>query len=346
MSTLLSSEDPAVVAVPSAAGTAIRSYSVLGGVLRTGMDFPELPQTTSRACDWTLDVIDAAPPELVQEPLGERRIGEERYTLSRTAHGYRLVYSHAGCFEISEDGARLRWYPNEAAQIELARAIVLGPALALALELRGLLCLHGSAVEIDGRAIAFVGPKFYGKSTLATALTTAGARLVSDDLLAVTPTASPRVRAGIPSVRLWNDAADRLDVESICDAVLRGVKTTATGFAGRLMDAPDAELAAIYLLAPIPPDAAAAEVEESCRRVRIQGAQAAIELAHQTKLPPNLVGRIAAGKQLMRAAAVAGAIPVWKLHLVHDFTWLDASVARILAWHDDSAAAAEAESAR
>lgn len=320
--------DP-VDASPRAPG--LGDYSVLGGVLRSSLHFPELDRVepSASAPDWALRVARTAPPPVPLVPVGERRVGEELYRLWRTPSGFRLEYSHAGLFDVNDDGVSIVWYPAPDARLELARAIVLGPALSLALELRGHLCLHGSAVALPAGVVAFLGGKHHGKSTLATALTSAGARLVGDDLLAVSPGPPVRVRAGVASVRLWGDAAARLDVASVCDTVIPGVKVTARGFAGRVMTEADAPLVGIYLLAPVPGGVGA----EPCRRTPLAGAAAAIALARQTKLPDSLVGARGAGMQLRAAAATASSVPIWTLDVVRDFSLLDAVVERILTWH-------------
>jgi hypothetical protein len=67
----------------------------------------------------------------------------------------------------------------------LLRIFLEGNILAHALAADGLLALHASAVEVDGRALAIIGPSGMGKSTLAALLCAAGAGLVSDDVLRV-----------------------------------------------------------------------------------------------------------------------------------------------------------------
>jgi hypothetical protein len=71
----------------------------------------------------------------------------------------------------------------------LDREILLGPALVLALALRGTWCLHASAGVFKGHAIAFMGESGLGKSTLAAYLAAEGRphwELVADDILPVT----------------------------------------------------------------------------------------------------------------------------------------------------------------
>jgi len=74
--------------------------------------------------------------------------------------------------------------PDDADQSELVRWLR-GPATAAILYQRGLVPLHGSAVESNGALLAFLGQSGMGKSSIAAALVAGGATLVTDDLLAV-----------------------------------------------------------------------------------------------------------------------------------------------------------------
>lgn len=306
----------------------MRHYRAFGGVLRSEIEFPELSQAdaVSRP-DWAFVVEPGEPPLVPLSELGERQVRQERYQLWRSPHGYRLTYSHAGTFDISNDGT-LIWYHDESSIIELVRSIVLGPAIALALELAGHFCLHGSAVALAEGAVAFLGPKYYGKSTLAMALTAAGGRLLGDDLLVVRPGPPPTVRPGVASVRLWPDVAAALPLGSVCDTLIPGVKTTVTGFADEALASSPCRLKAIYNLAPFGNDRDA----RTAWRERLEPLEATIALAHQTKLPDSLIGMQAAGQQLAMAVAMATSVPVWKLHIVRDVGKLDQVVRQIIDW--------------
>ncbi len=260
--------------------------------------------------------------------LGARQIREERYQLWRLSSGLRLVYSHAGTFDIAGDGSRIVWDHQPDALPELVRSIVIGPAISLALELAGFLCLHGSAVAIGDAAVAFVGPKYHGKSTLATALTAAGGRLIGDDLLVIRAGKPATVRPGVASVRLWADMAAALPLGSICDRLIPGVKTTATGFTCEALAEASTALKAIYVLSPV---AKEATLMAATRRL-LSPSEATVALAHQTKLPASLVGLRAAGSQLAAAAAVAATVPVWTLSVVRDVERLEEVVRQIAEW--------------
>jgi hypothetical protein len=71
--------------------------------------------------------------------------------------------------------------------------ILLGPAIVLALALRGTWCLHASAALFKHHLVAFLGESGEGKSTLAAYLAEAGEpdwRRVADDILPVTANAN------------------------------------------------------------------------------------------------------------------------------------------------------------
>ena len=302
-------------------------YPVLGGILRSELPFPELALAAPGAAPtWTLRAGPGEPPACPLVPLGERRVGSERLRLWETPAGQRLEYSHAGTFDLLP-GGEVAWYRNAASAPELVRAIVLGPVLALALEAAGCLCLHGSAVAVDGRAIAFLGPKHAGKSTLATALAAAGARLISDDVVPLIPGATTTVRAGVACVRLWDDAARHLRVETLCPTVIPGIKTTVSGFERAVRPEGVTRLAAVYLLSPASPGSAPAV------RTPLARPAALVALAHQTKLPDSLVGFRAAGGQLRNAATVVGSTPVYTLQVARDFGALAGVVDQMMDWH-------------
>ena len=308
-------------------------YWAFGGVLESELELPELSSTIRPGpARCRLSVAEFAPPPSGGRSLGARQVGPESYALAELANGFRLEFSHAGVFDIVDNGSRIVWYRRSDALLELVRTIALGPAMALALELAGFLCLHGSAVMIGGDGIVFVGPKHHGKSTLATALTAGGARLIGDDLIAATSGPPPRILPGVASVRLWDDVVDALPLSGICERVISGVKTTASGFPDTALVLDACRLSAVYVLEP-----AVADSVQPCVRTRLPLSVAAIRLAQQTKLPDTLVGMRSAGSQLAQAASLAASVPVWTLSLARDLARLPATVEQLFAWHREAA---------
>jgi hypothetical protein len=80
---------------------------------------------------------------------------------------------------------------------------------ALAIQ-RGTLVLHGTALERDGEAILLLGHPVAGKSTLAWCLLQQGWRLLSSELVAVSP--DGLVLPGMHQLKLWHDAAVALEL--------------------------------------------------------------------------------------------------------------------------------------
>lgn len=304
-------------------------YAAFGGVLRSAIKLPELDRLDAFSRpDWTLRVEPGMPPAVNAVPMGRREVRDEWYRLSRLADGIRLEYSHAGTFDIVSNGSVIIWYRNDDAVPELVRNIVLGPAIAVAMELAGLLCLHGSAVACYGNAIAFIGPKYFGKSTLASALTTAGCQLIGDDLLVVQPGRPPRLLPGVPSVRLWPDIVKAIPIHNVCDTLLSGIKTTATSFAREAVALDHCPLEAVYVLSPVAPDSGGGAV----RREPLSTLEATISFAHQTKLPDSLVGLETTASRLAKFAALAATVPVYRLSVLRDLTKLNESVQQIIDW--------------
>jgi len=97
--------------------------------------------------------------------------------------------------------------------------VLLGPVLAAVLHQRAMLVLHASAVEVDGRAVLFLGDKGFGKSTMAVAMKERGYQLVADDVVAIAfdPERGPCVVPSFPQAKLWPSAAAAigLDAESL-----------------------------------------------------------------------------------------------------------------------------------
>lgn len=98
-----------------------------------------------------------------------------------------LLNVDGGCdFYIAYLGKQITWVEDGHALTDLDRDILLGPALVLALALRGTWSLHASAAVFQERTIAFVGESGQGKSTLAAYLDGTPWRRAADDILPVT----------------------------------------------------------------------------------------------------------------------------------------------------------------
>ena len=166
----------------------------------------------------------------------------------------RMSYVDGTVFVINEKASQI-WVttpPNQT--VEDTAAYLLGPIMGAVLRMREVTCLHGSAVVIDSRAVAFVGVSGSGKSTTAAAFARLGYAVLSDDILALTDKGSHFfVRPAYPRVRLWPESvaglfgsADKLPLMTP-NWEKRFLELNVPGY--RFQDKP-LQLAAIYFLAP------------------------------------------------------------------------------------------------
>jgi hypothetical protein len=125
--------------------------------------------------------------------------------------GVVFQYADGTEFCVSADGREI-WscWPDRATLAD-TETYLLGPVIGFALRSRGVLCLHASAVVIDGHAVALAGGSHAGKSTTAAAFAAAGYPVLTDDLVAVRPDGERwSVAPAYPYLKVWEDSAGHL----------------------------------------------------------------------------------------------------------------------------------------
>jgi hypothetical protein len=312
------------------------TYSVFAGRLRSALRFADLVAAVGPGVDWELHVAQGAAPEpAAPEVLGTDDVVKGvKVRLLRHAAGFRLVFDDTGAFDVVEGGRTLIWYREPNADEDAARLDVLGRVLPLALHAQQTCVLHGSAVRLGDGAIAFLGPKHHGKSTLAHALSAAGAELLSDDAVPVRTGDVTTTLPGVRCVRLWSDSAARFAASIAGSDARTGDKHLLGPAAPATSTNEPVGLAAIYLLEPVP-----AVAVEPVRRTRLGAVEATVALVAQMKLGA-LLGGSETGPVLRCCAEVAGAVAVHRLEVVRDFDRLDDVVAELLRWHAAATVAA------
>ena len=304
-------------------------YRVFGGVLRSELQFPELEPESSHPPRWRLSRV--APPHSISNPV---LLGREEVepgvgvTLCSYSGGLRLTFDDTGVFDVSRSGRRIDWAPVANADLESVRKDVLGRVFAVALDQEGVISLHGSAVALGEVAIAFLAPKFHGKSTTAAALVNAGGRMLADDLVPVTPMPDPMVLPSVRVVQLWKDSADRLAGSAATVSVDQKAPKRQIAWEGSEWNATEAvPLAAVYLLAPVQSELAA-----PVSRQRVTGVEAALALLGQAKVAA-LLGVERRSVLLQRLADLAERVPVYRLKIPRDFERIGELTSSLLSWH-------------
>jgi hypothetical protein len=173
-------------------------YRVFGLKVRSDIALPELFEDKGGEVP---DVVIArgavAPPE------------EDAPGLHVVDGALVLVIAEVGRYRI-EEGRRITVDAHADVPDRNVRLFLLGSAFGALLHQRGLLPLHANAVEIDGKAVAFMGESGAGKSTLAAWFHDHGYRVLADDVCVVRfdEDGQAMACAGLPRLRLWREALE------------------------------------------------------------------------------------------------------------------------------------------
>jgi hypothetical protein len=139
--------------------------------------------------------------------------GEPGLRVWRVAKGafLRIAYSDGTQFWLDQKRETLWAMWPGTLSLEDTASYLLGPILGFLLRLRGVTCLHASAVALQGRSIAFVGSQGAGKSTTAAALARHGYGVLSDDIVALEEQVGTfHVMPAYPHLSLWPDSVKML----------------------------------------------------------------------------------------------------------------------------------------
>ncbi len=132
--------------------------------------------------------------------------GEPALRVFRVLNGefYRFYYADQTEFLINRAGSEVWAQWSEPLTLEDTATYLLGPVMGFVMLLRGIVCLHASAIAIGNEAIAFLGPAGSGKSTTAAAFSARGYSVLAEDVVTLDDRGDHfMVRPGYPCIRLW-----------------------------------------------------------------------------------------------------------------------------------------------
>jgi hypothetical protein len=118
-----------------------------------------------------------------------------------------FFYGDGARFGVERGGGQVwaDWPDNYT--LEDACTYLLGPVIGFVLRLRGITCLHASAVAVGEQAIGLVGLPGAGKSTTAAAFARSGFPVIADDVVALAEEGETfLVPPGYPRLNLWPDS--------------------------------------------------------------------------------------------------------------------------------------------
>ena len=149
---------------------------------------------------------DAINVKILTEQAAQDRPFPDRWYRISTEEAF-IYFDQIGLFSIN-NGREITVAPLPDVEERLVRIPLLGASMAVLLYQRGKFVLHASAVSVGGRAIAFIGDKGYGKSTMAAMFCGLGYELLADDVVAVdlNQIEPPMIIPGFPQLKLNPDS--------------------------------------------------------------------------------------------------------------------------------------------
>ncbi|MBB6730635.1 aldolase [Cohnella zeiphila] len=186
-------------------------YTAFGLSIRSELLLPELPRKSAQQAEEA--DIDIMIGDL-SEAWRASGVQNDYYAF---AAGQFLFYVPEVAIYCIRAGKQIVVSPFPGAEAKSIRIYLLGTCMGAILMQRRTLPLHGSAVVINGQAYAFVGESGAGKSTLAATFLKRGYRLLTDDVIAVSPGKDgnpPVVIPAYPQQKLWQESIDRLGMQS------------------------------------------------------------------------------------------------------------------------------------
>jgi hypothetical protein len=250
-------------------------YELHGIAVRSPLPLHAAP--AARRPDWTVSI---GPPREADGPAAGELIAEYSqgglaYWATRPAPGrWTLRHRGAGETELDARARTIELRRDPRSPEDLTPLLLAGSVVAHAVAADGSACLHASAVEVDGRAVAFAAPSGRGKSTLAALLCAQGARVVSDDVL----------RCEIADGELvCFRGSNRLRLRPQAEELAAGLQAATATADGRIAAAaPMSGLRRVPLAAVVVP--APSRATERVEVVRIRGREAAGELLRSMRL--------------------------------------------------------------
>ena len=184
-------------------------YLLYGLTIASDLAIPEAQDGAAApgAVDLTIRRAEALPADETVEP-------QDTPVMHHKPDGtMEMIFEQVGQYHVGRSAITV--FPVAGVADDILRLPILGLVLSTVLAQRGLPVLHASALRVGNGAVAFIGNKRFGKSTMAATLLGRGHPVVSDDVVVLDPREPSgwSVRPGPFGIKLWPDAIDRLGIE-------------------------------------------------------------------------------------------------------------------------------------
>ncbi len=224
----------------------------------------------------------------------------------------------------------VRVEPHAGVSDHLVSQALLGLVMSIVLERHQLLCLHAGAVNVQDRAVVFLGDKGAGKSTTSGAMLARGHLPITDDLVAVEnlfgEDPHPTIRPGFSCMKLWPDTLEALNLETHEDDRLIHPQTTK--IQKRLpLAIPDRNVSASAAFV-LRRDPDVAETH-AVRLPQHEALQMVLRYTFMARYGESRLGRDHLVLHMRRCAAFVAKVPVYELRICADLGKLERLADRI-----------------
>jgi len=200
------------------------TYTVFGLILRSNSRIPGLERLESASSPADVSIFLGESPQLSSSDQSgdDELIYRSSYTDDSNNPGLQiwsrangsllhLAYYDGVEFWLEREGKTLWSVWPGGTLLEDVVSYLVGPVLGLLLRLRGVTCLHASAVAVDDTGLVFVGTEGAGKSTTAAAFAREGFGVISDDVAALAESANGfYIMPAYPHLCLWPESVKML----------------------------------------------------------------------------------------------------------------------------------------
>jgi hypothetical protein len=185
-------------------------YRLHGLSIASQLELPPLPACDEPSHDEAVDVT------ILFEPVEDLPSdAASRFRNWTAAPGHMVITALGSARFAITGGNRIAIDTFDGALADDLVSFTLGSAMSALLQQRELLPLHASSVVTDKGALLVTGRSGAGKSTLIAQLAAMGYPILADDVtaIAVDKDGVPFAQPGLPAMRLWKDALQRLGSE-------------------------------------------------------------------------------------------------------------------------------------
>ena len=293
-------------------------YTCYGLIINSELALPELltyPITSHETRQIDVDIICGKINSQVL--LDCKQLGPYIWA---TDNSLLLEVPHIARFLIC-DGRHITIDPTPGIDEDSIRVFLLGSGLGVLLFQRDFLVLHGNAIRVGDKSMVCIGHSGTGKSTLAAGFAKRGYDIIADDVVAVDNNCN--VMTGFPRLKLWQDAAEQLGIDT---SELRRVRPELQKFnyplKGRFAHQP-LPVCWVYILN--------IHIEPCIKFESIRGMERFNPLRNNTYRVRFMEGQLLRAQHLKRCGQLAGRIHLSRVSRPDDGFELEALIDGILA---------------